>query len=209
MKKDQGNSTGMQLNKMIEFRQQVYAHALTKARDAQFELIDALLSNRRIQSFPELSFAPVCRRQWHSVYAALEEGNQDQEWLRKYFIAQVPDAPVTVWAIDKTVWCHPNARTLQELMYEYSPTRSIKTSVVQGHPYSLLTWIPESGSSWALPISTQRVTTEHDTMTTGAEQVTELGQQRQANPGIDVIAGDGGYGNHPFWAHWLIAIVRS
>jgi len=49
----------MQLNKIIEFRQQVYAHGLTKARDAQFELVDALLSNRSIQTFPELSF-PVC-----------------------------------------------------------------------------------------------------------------------------------------------------
>ncbi len=57
----------MQLNKMIEFRQQIYDHALTKARDAQFELIDALLSNRTIQSFPELSLSPLCQRQWHRL----------------------------------------------------------------------------------------------------------------------------------------------
>jgi len=49
----------MQLNKLIEFRQQIYDHALTKARDAQFELIDAVLSNRRIASFPELTLAAV------------------------------------------------------------------------------------------------------------------------------------------------------
>ena len=81
MEKDQVSSTEKQLNKIIEFRQQVYAHGLTKARDAQFELIDALLSNRSIQSFPELSFAPVHRRQWHSAYAALENGQQERDWL--------------------------------------------------------------------------------------------------------------------------------
>ena len=156
MEINQGISTEKQLNKIIEFRQQVYAHGLIKARDAQFELVDALLSNRRIQSFPELSFAPIHRRQWQSAYTALEKGKQDQEWLTKYFTEQVPDTPVTVFALDKTVWCHPRSRTWQDLLFEYSPTRSIKTSIVRGHPYSLLTWIPEVGKSWALPIRAKR-----------------------------------------------------
>lgn len=59
----------MQLNKLIEFRQQIYDNALGKARDAQFELVDALLSNCRINSFPELSLASVHQRQWHSSTA--------------------------------------------------------------------------------------------------------------------------------------------
>lgn len=32
-----------QFNKLIEFRQAVYEHGFTKAQDAQFELVDALL----------------------------------------------------------------------------------------------------------------------------------------------------------------------
>jgi len=32
-----------QFNNLIEFRQTVYDHVLTRARDAQFELVDALL----------------------------------------------------------------------------------------------------------------------------------------------------------------------
>lgn len=188
----------MQLNKIIEFRQQVYTHGLTKARDAQFELIEALLSNRTIQSFPELSFAPVHRRQWHSAYAALENGQQDRAWLTKHFTQQVPDAPVTVFALDKTVWCHPRSRTLQDLLYEYSPTRSIKKSIVCGHPYSLLTWIPEVGKSWALPISTTRITTQTGTITTGVKQIEGLCQQRSTPSGVNVIVGDGSYGNHYF-----------
>ena len=81
----------MQLTKLIEFRQQIYGNALTKARDAQFDLIDALLSNRRISSLPELSLAPVHQRQWHSAYAALKHGQQDVAWLRQFLCDQVPD----------------------------------------------------------------------------------------------------------------------
>jgi hypothetical protein len=173
-------------------------NGLTKARDAQFDLINALLSNRRIQSFPELSFAPIHQRQWHSTYAALENGKQDREWLAKYFTDQVPDIPVKLFALDKTVWCHPRARTLEGLVYEHSPTRSIKTSIVRGHPYSLLTWIPEAGKSWALPISTIRITPEKNAIATGMEQVKALDKHHQLQSAVDVILADGGYGNHHF-----------
>ncbi len=42
-----------QLDNLIEFRQAIYEHAFTKAGDAQFELVDALLLGRPICSFPE------------------------------------------------------------------------------------------------------------------------------------------------------------
>ena len=198
MTKDQVISTEKQLNKIIEFQQQVYANGLIKARDAQFDLINALLSNRRIQSFPELSFAPIHQRQWHSAYAAVENGKQNREWLTKYFADQVPDIPVKLFALDKTVWCHPRARTLEGLVYEQSPTRSIKISIVRGHPYSLLTWIPEIGKSWALPIDTTRITPEKSAISTGVEQVKTLDKHHKLQSAIDVILGDGGYGNHHF-----------
>mgnify|MGYP007051342034 CR=1 len=70
-----------QFNSLIEFRQAVYDQGLTRARDAQFELSDALLLSPPLRSFPELSLSPVFRRQWPSVYAAIEEGEQDQAWL--------------------------------------------------------------------------------------------------------------------------------
>jgi hypothetical protein len=188
----------MQLNKLIEFRQQIYGNALTKARDAQFDLIDALLSNRRISSFPELSLAPVHQRQWHSAYAALKNGRQDVAWLRRYLCQQVPAQAVTVFALDSSVWCHPRARTLQDLLYEHSPTRSITTSIVQGHPYSLLSWVPQAGGSWALPVNTARITAQQDAVQTGVVQVIGLGEQRAACAGVDVVVGDGRYGNHRF-----------
>ncbi len=188
----------MQLNKLIEFRQQIYDNALTKARDAQFELLDALLSDRRIASFPELSLAPVHQRQWHSAYAALENGQQDVGWLRSYLCAQVPDQGVTAFALDSSVWCHPRARTLEDLLYEYSPTHSITTSIVEGHPYSLLSWVPEAGRSWALPVTTERVTAQMDAVETGVAQVQWLCEQRASQAGVDMIVADGRYGNHRF-----------
>lgn len=188
----------MQLNKLIEFRQQIYDYALTKARDAQFELIDAVLSNRRIASFPELTLAAVHRRQWHSAYAALENGEQDIGWLRGYLCEQVPDQTVNAFALDSSVWCHPRARTLEGLLYEYSPTRSIKPSIVQGHPYSMLSWVPQAGRSWALPVHTERITAHKDAVETGVEQATWLCEQRAKCTGVDVIVGDGRYGNHRF-----------
>ena len=71
----------------IEFRQAVYDHALTYARDAQFELVDALLRSAPIRTFPALSLRPAFRRQWPSVYAAVEDGRQDREWLEGYLLA--------------------------------------------------------------------------------------------------------------------------
>lgn len=188
----------MQLNKLIEFRQHIYDNALSKARDVQFELVDALLSNCRINSFPELSLASAHQRQWHSSYAALENGKQDAAWLRAYLCDQVPELAVRVFALDSSVWCHPRARTLEDLLYEYSPTHSIKTSIVKGHPYSMLSWIPEVKRSWALPVHNERITAQMGAIETGIEQVLWLCKQRASYEGLDVIVSDGRYGNHRF-----------
>jgi hypothetical protein len=203
MANNQETSTQEQLNKIIAFRQAVYDHAFTQARDAQFELLDALLLSPNISSFPELSLLPVFRRQWHSVYAALARGRQDPGWLTRYLCEQVPGG-LQVFALDKTVWAHPRARTLSELCYERSPSRAIEGySIVQGHPYSLLGWIPEVGQSWTLPVSTERVTPAYNAVDTGVAQVHALSEARSAQSDEDdedvtVIAGDGAYGNHRF-----------
>ena len=82
-----------QFSRLIEFRQATYEHGLTKARDAQFELVDALLLGRPVRSFPELSLLPPFRRKWHSGYAAIERGGQDGAWLEGSFIRPRPRHP--------------------------------------------------------------------------------------------------------------------
>lgn len=70
-----------QLNRLIEFRQDLYQHAFPTLRDAQFELVDALLVSPPVRSFAALACAFVFRRQWSSLYAAIEDGAIDTAWL--------------------------------------------------------------------------------------------------------------------------------
>ena len=61
-----------QFNNLVKFRQTVYNHGLTQARDAQFELLDALLLSSPVRSFPELSLSPVFRCKRLTAYAAIK-----------------------------------------------------------------------------------------------------------------------------------------
>lgn len=190
-----------QFNNLIKFRQAVYEQGLTRARDAQFELLDALLLSPPIRSFPELSLSPVFRRKWPSIYAAIEEGQQNQEWLEGYFSQQIPSASPQLFSLDSTAWPHPAAKTLADRQYVHSPTAAIDGgSIVIGHPYSVLAWTSERGSSWALPLSVRRVASQKTEVEVGVEQVKNLCQQRRTamSQELHLIVADCKYGNHRF-----------
>lgn len=195
-------STARQLNNLIEFRQTVYEQILTKSRDAQFELVDALLMSDHPRCFAELSLSPLFRRGWPSAYGAIEEGAQHEQRLGQYFVQQVPRQGVQVFPLDTTVWAHPSARTLTGLIYAPSPTKALKHhSIVQGHLYSMLTWTPASGQSWSPTLFNQRVEPHQTAIDIGAAQVKQLCQARPdpVQQGLDVIVTDGHYGNHRFF----------
>ena len=193
-------STKEQCNDLTEFRQAVYDHGLTKAKDAQFELVDALLLSGHIRSFPELSLSPVFQRKWPSAYAAIEDGEQNQRWLEACFIEQVPKQGVQVFALDGTDWPHPAARSLADRQYLHASTRAVNGSIVIGHPYSVLAWVPECGRSWAPPISVRRVSSHQTDVEMGVKQVQRLCQQRgqEMAEWLHLVVGDGKYGNHRF-----------
>ena len=194
------DSTTEQLNKLIEFRQNVYEH-LTDYGDAQFELIDGLLSDSRVNSFVELTLSPVFQRGWGSAYAAIEKGSLDEVGLQAQYCQLLPDGQTRVYALDTTVWSHPSARTLSELMYEYSPIKGIpKHRVVKSHSYSLLSWSAQRGSSWALPVQVQRVKAGQTAIEVGGEQVKGHCRMCQVHglSGQTVITVDGKYGTHRF-----------
>ena len=191
-------TTTKQFNKIIDFRQSIYEHALTKERDAQFELVNALLLSDKLQSFPALSLSPAFRRSWSSVYAAMERGGQDEDWMRRFLSQQVPQDQVCVFALDPTVWPRPRSKTLAGLRYEQSPTQAIeKRSTVQGYAYSLLAWVPQRGKSWALPVDTRRMVGAQTAVEVGVQQVKALCANRSESM-LDVVVGDGSYGNHHF-----------
>ena len=190
-----------QFTKLTEFRQAVYDHALTRARDAQFELVDALLLSAPIHSFPELSLCPAFRRQWPSVYAAIEDGRQDREWLEHYLVQHLPTHRLLVFPLDGTSWPHTAARTMTDRQYVHRASDTgLGSPVVVGHPYSVLAWAPERNSSWAPSLSIRRVPSQKTEVEVGVVQVKQLCRDRQAEMQqiLHLIVADGKYGNHHF-----------
>ncbi|MDJ0568040.1 MAG: hypothetical protein QNJ53_03235 [Pleurocapsa sp. MO_192.B19] len=51
--------------KLQQFRTKVY-QLLGRAKDATFDLMDAVLVTRNVYSFAELSLSPVFRRKWQA-----------------------------------------------------------------------------------------------------------------------------------------------
>jgi hypothetical protein len=184
------SNTTEQFTNLIEFRQRVYEQGLVRERDAQFDLIDVLVTGQRVRSFVELSLSPLHRRQYSSIFSALKRGQQDVKALRQLFAEQLPDDDALVLSLDGSRWPHPQARTLSGLVLE--PNQDHITAV---HLYSMLAWVPEAFSSWALPLSSERVLPHQSEVEVGAGQVSELQQRLGADAEL-VVTADGRYGNH-------------
>jgi hypothetical protein len=164
----------MQNTNFLQFRQQIY-QLLGQVKDAQFELLEALVTSGQIGSFVELSLSPFHRRQWHSAYAALERGTIDEVAWRELTVSVLPQQAVQVFAIDGSIWIHQRARTLQCLVLEPIADKSRR---VPCHLYSSLCYIPEAHRSWALPMSTQRVAWVGTEAQIGIAQIADLCQLR-------------------------------
>lgn len=209
-------STTEQLNNLIEFRQAIYAECLTGYRDTQFELMESLLSNPRVNSYAELSLLPVFQRQWPSVYTAIRAGRQDRAAVARLLHHQLPRGGIRVLAVDTTVWPHPSARTLAGQVYEHSPTLSKGRHVaVKGHVFSSLCWLPVRGGSWALPLDTHRLDPAETAVELARRQIETYRRQRSLLTAgeLDIVTGDGKYGNHHFLQSFvdqpgLAAVVR-
>jgi len=186
-------STTIQRSSLLPFRQALYDHVFTRARDALFETLDALLLGPGLGSFVELALVPVFRRRWPSLYAALAEGQLDRARLERLLLRQIPAAPVVCFALDSTVWPHPQARTLPER--QYYPLAGAGKPIVPGHAYSLLAWVAASGTSWALPVSAARIPPTQTAAAVGVTQVERLCQhyQERPDPPLVVVAADGSY----------------
>jgi hypothetical protein len=189
-----------QFTKLIEFRQAVYDHGLTRIKDAQFELTDALLLTPGICSFAELSLSLAFRRKWPSVYAAIEDGGQDLAWLEAYFVQQMPAQGEHVLSLDDTAWVHPAAKALADRQYICTSTQAVHRSILAGHPYSILAWVPDPTRSWAPPVSVRRITSQQTAAEVGVMQVQQLCRLRREEMfrWLYLIVGDGKYGHHRF-----------
>src|SRR6266566_7760675 len=108
--------TRMNLNTLNEFRHGMY-DCFGKAKDALFNLVDALSSEAGESLFPELSFSPFFERTWASLYEALEDGQIDADRLRQVFVqcAPLPAAGQSVFlGVDTSNLYRREAETAQD-----------------------------------------------------------------------------------------------
>ena len=182
------------VTQLQEFRQAIYKN-LCKAQDATFELMDAVLLTRKAQSLADLSLSCVFRRQWSSVYEALQDTRPDREQLMKLYIAQIPPSEPIVLAGDHTSWSRPDAKTLQERTYEHSPSQLGSRPITVGYGYSTLAWIPQEKGSWALPFLHERITSWDSPISIAAQQLSRVSKNL---PSRAISLWDSEYGCAPF-----------
>ena len=111
------------------FRQALY-QKLGPARDALFELGDAVLTTPKVPSFAHLSLSPLFRRQWPSLYEALDDGRPDAQALMPLILdhlsASAFDDPILIG--DHTPWARLSARTLPDRTYSRRGPRPMRRS---------------------------------------------------------------------------------
>ena len=185
----------MTIDQLREFRQSVY-ESMDRARDAQFELVDALLLNTEGRSVVELSLNPAFRRAWSSVYAALSDGQVSTTRLERLYLRHVPVSERPVWAVDSTLWPRPEARTLPERGFHHSPSRIKGNKPIGiGHAYSTVVCVPEASGSWALPLAHDWIAGDQRALEVGAEQVKRLAALSEVRP---LVTMDSAYSG-PAW----------
>lgn len=180
----------MIFEQLSQFRQSLYEQ-FGKAKDAVFELMDAVLVSTSIMSFVSLSQSPVFRRQWSSTYAALHDSRLPQAKLMKGLAERVETTKQPLLAGDRTLWPRPDAVTIRDRTFEHD---SRQTSVV-GQSYSTLAWIPEDSGSWALPLRHERISSFETPGKRAAFQLQQVTRQLGARP---LAVYDRGYGNARF-----------
>lgn len=175
------------LARLADFRQLFYNRILLRAADAQFELLDAVLTTRAITCFAELSLAPVFRRGWPSLYEALDDGEIDTGALLPMLVTQMQqersaDDSRGVLVLDHSSYPRVQSYTLAERGFHHAATGVPgNRPITIGYSYSTVGWIahaerqndapPARRDSWCLPLLQERILPASTPIATGAEQL--------------------------------------
>ncbi len=185
----------MIFDKLKRFRQSAYT-VLGKGKDAIFDLMDAVLTSPRVNSFVELSLSPVFRRAWSSLYAGLRNSKPPRRKLMQLYIEQVGSEERPLLAGDHTAWSRPEAVTLKDRTIEHQPTPIAGNKpIAVGHGFSTIAWIPEAQGSWALPLRHERITSFETPLSRAAFQLKQVCKQLAVRP---IAVYDSEYGNAAF-----------
>src|SRR5574342_791947 len=172
------NSTAKEhFNKLNQFRQAAY-RSLGPARDALFELSDAIMCTSAANSFAEFSCSKHFRRRWPSVYEALQDGRPDRKALMYLYCRTVKADVRLILAGDHTAWPRPSAYTLRDQTVEHQPTPVPgNRPITLGHGYSTLVWVPEAQGSWALPLLHERISSQETPFRVASQQLRSVQSQ--------------------------------
>jgi len=166
------------LNRLRGWRVGLYAY-LPQRPDAILDLLDALASNTQARSPVELSLNPLFRRQYGSVYDAVDSffvsttataaaGERRAQELRilRLLVAVLPRPqrrPFWLFGIDRTPAPRRFAATLRDRSYVHEPNSLPGNKPVTiGHDFSVLAALPEKTAAtppWLIPLLVRRITT--------------------------------------------------
>ena len=194
-----------------QFRDAVY-QSLTKRAAALMDLLDALTGARHVDSPVALSEEPPFRREFSSVYDALENGAIDAAALAKVLGEQQPcDSEIIagreIYAIDAT----PQPRIEAATLPDRSWLKSEKDEPARpGLKFSWLVRLVQRKPSWVAPMDVQRIATTSTDTQTAVAQVQALDK---LSTRLKVVVADSLYGNHGFLSVFLVvksvaALVR-
>lgn len=174
-----------------DFRAALYACCERRA-DALFELTDALLTADPAPSPVHLSLAPLHRRGWGSLYAALVHGTINTTAVRT-LLARHPLADgQPIYAVDVSVWARCDAETSPERGFYYHPSRhSTGQPIVAGWAYQWIAQLGFAHDSWTAPLDVRRLHPSENTNAVAAAQVRALIARLPADASVPIFdAGD-------------------
>src|SRR5919205_459805 len=193
----------MNLNTLKAFRHGMYT-CFGKAKDALFNLVDALSSEAGARSFPELSFSPFFERSWASLYEALEDGQIEAEQLRKLFVdfAPLPAAGEIVFVgVDTSNLYRPEAqtaedRTLVPIANLPKDTHAASPGWVMSH----VVLLPTQAGQGTFVLDTARIASTELVTEVAARQLRAVVALLVARGLHPIIVGDRWYACAPFLA---------
>ena len=193
----------MNLNTLNDFRHGMY-HCFGHAKDALFNLVDALASEAGASSFPELSFSPFFERTWASLYEALEDGQIDAERLRQLFVdfAPLPPAGEFVFVgVDTSNLYRPEAETAEDrTLVPIANVPKHTHAASPGWVFSHVVLLPSQAGQGTFILDTARVASTELATEVAARQLRAVVALLVARGLHPIIIGDRWYACAPFLA---------
>ena len=203
------------VNDFQKWRNQLY-NSISSRRETVMELIDALSSNLQARSVVELSLNPLFQRNSNSLYKGIQEflpSQTDDNYLEltKQLLTSISQTvlrPKTrhfnLFGIDATPGTRPFSHTLQDQTYLYYPNAIKGNKPINiGHSYSVVAALPEKNptgnSSWAIPISGERIPSEAKAIDIGNQQLKYIFKEGDFDKDkLSVLVADSGYSQREF-----------